>query len=455
MKGRVQGFKYDARTKTARFEVIVPDTKGRVRQRKKVSATTRAEALQLWSAFRKKVLAGKKEPDTFAGYVERYWPLLAARLSTRSRPKEESRIHRVLMPFFGDVRLPRINAALVKDFVSHLKQNGYKVTPKGGTEARRPYSPAAINDALSVLRKILRDAVDREEIDSYPIHGRLPREKEPILRLEMTPDEERRFLAAFDDEASFRALIELERNCARVARIETGERGGASTTRLHGGGRKPDGTAVGYHFQRFRESKRIFVVALETGLRKGDLLALRWSQVDLINGWIRLVMQKTGIEATIPITPECRAALLECRDRSVVGEKVFLNDHGRPFPEVSVKRYFGIAKQISGITRRLRFHDLRHTFASTLASNGVGPHVIAKALGHTSTRMTDRYARPSPEAMRSIVAALERAKMNSSVNSVQLVAAAASGTSTSEMNGLPARIRTGDPRLRRPMLLSS
>src|ERR1019366_602818 len=66
-------------------------------------------------------------------------------------------------------------------------------------------------------------------------------------------------------------------------------------------------------------------------------------------------------------------------------------------------------KALAGITRRLRLHDLRHTFASRLASRGVGLQIIAKALGHRSTRMTERYARPSREAaMRAIVEALDR-----------------------------------------------
>ncbi len=177
--------------------------------------------------------------------------------------------------------------------------------------------------------------------------------------------------------------------------------------------------------------------------------------MDLKNGWIRLTMRKTKAEATVPLSAACRAALLECRARNVGAERVFLNYDGDPLAEVTARRHFHTAKALAGITRRFRFHDCRHTFASQLASRGVGPHVIARALGHTSTRMTDRYARPSEEAMRSIVSALETEETNSPANSLPLAAAGGSGTSASGINGLPGEIRTPDPRLRRPMLLSS
>jgi integrase len=456
MKGRLPGFRYDAKTGTARFEAILPSSRSKVRRRKTVMAASRDEALSLWKKFREGVLAGRTEPETFAAYLDRNWKLMATRLSSDTRAKDESRIRRVLRPFFGEVRLDRINLSLVRDFVASLKRDGYAARRPDGKTERRPYSPAAINDALSVLRKILRDAVDREELAAYPIRGRLPREKEPILRLELSPEEKARFLGAFDDEGAFRRFLAEQRDESKVVRIADRQTRGAPVTSLHGAGRRPDGKAVGYHFQRFRQSKPFFVVALETGLRKGDLLALSWSSVDLKNGWIRLTMQKTKAEATVPLSASCRAALQECRARNVGSERVFLNDTGdAPLPEVTVKRYFDTAKALAGITRRFRFHDCRHTFASQLASHGVGPHVIARALGHTSTRMTDRYARPSEEAMRSIVSALEPEETNSPANSVPQVSAVADGTSGSRINGLPGGARTHDPRLRRPMLLSS
>jgi integrase len=165
-------------------------------------------------------------------------------------------------------------------------------------------------------------------------------------------------------------------------------------------------------------------VALETGLTQGDLLALRWSSVNLKEGWIRVSRSKTKVEAVIPISDLCREALSECLRRPVVGEKVFLTEIGQPFSVTAVNRYFAKAKTLAEITRRLRFHDLRHSFASLLASKGVSIQVIAKALGHSSPRMAERYARPSEESLKAITEALNSSKP---------------GSASSVRNGKPSR----------------
>ena len=70
-----------------------------------------------------------------------------------------------------------------------------------------------------------------------------------------------------------------------------------------------------------------------------------------------------------------------------------MNDDGSRVADITLRRAFLQAKRIAGITRRFRFHDLRHTAACTLASAGVSLQVIQKILGHTSIRMTERYVR--------------------------------------------------------------
>jgi len=89
-----------------------------------------------------------------------------------------------------------------------------------------------------------------------------------------------------------------------------------------------------------------------------------------------------------------------------MSEYVLLTPDGRPYAESTIKRYFKTAKAIAGITRRFRFHDQRHTFASTLASKGINSFTLRDLLGHTSTRTTERCARPSSEAFAAVIAAL-------------------------------------------------
>jgi integrase len=86
---------------------------------------------------------------------------------------------------------------------------------------------------------------------------------------------------------------------------------------------------------------------------------------------------------------------------------VFVDAAGRRYSITRIQRTFVLAKGLAGISRRLRLHDLRHTFGCRLASGGVSLQIIAAALGHTTTRMAERYARPSQEAMRAITRALD------------------------------------------------
>lgn len=425
---KLPGFHYDSRRKKARFEFILPGSASKKRLRQWISGVTRDDALEKWREFREKALAGqtKVDPVTFQEYISKFGSVISARLSERTRELEDEIVRRHLLPFFGLHRLDRINAALVRDFAGILRRDGYEAVDERGTATRRPYSATVINRSLSVLRKYLRDAVDREVLDAYPIRGRMPREKEAPLRLEMSREELVAFLSVFDDEDRFRRHLSENRSRGQVV---TSEKFGGQP-RVFGGGRRPDGEAAGILFERFRAFKPVLVVALETGLRKSDLLALRWRDVHLDTGMIRVAMQKTKGEAEIPISTACREALLELKERPVVSDRVFLGESGRPLSSETLGRNFELAKKLAGISRRLRFHDLRHTFGSRLATGGVSLQVIAKALGHTSARMSERYARPSDEAFLSVTSALDSSRTNSPANSPTTEKAALSSGQT-------------------------
>lgn len=130
-----------------------------------------------------------------------------------------------------------------------------------------------------------------------------------------------------------------------------------------------------------------------------DLLNLEWTHVDLDGGFIRVLMKKTKKWAVVPISALCREALVDCRARHVVSRYVFVNHDGSRIADISLRRAFLRAKRIARITRRFRFHDLRHTAACTLASAGVSLQVIQKILGHASSKMTERYVRVDDAAV--------------------------------------------------------
>lgn len=373
MRGAIPGFAYNAKTRTARLEVVLPGTGSRKRIRKTLTAISREDALAEWKKFRESVLAGVRHtPLTLQAFVDLYWVKIAAGKAPITISCQRSILNKHLLPAFGALRLEKINTAAVRDFAANLKGR---------------YSTAYVANSLRVLALLLHQAVERSEVHHYPIRGRVVLPLATPPKLEMSLEEKSRFLEAFDDESGFLATLP-----------------------------HADSRAAGYYFQRFRAMKPVFVVALETGLRKGDLLGLKWSSVDLAAGVVSVRTGKTGQEVVIPMSRACRESLEECRSLPIVGRQVFVTDDGRPVALETIKRYFVIAKQLAGINRRLRFHDLRHTFGSQLASAGVPLQVIAKVLGHSSIRMSERYARPSAESLKSVANALDQGETNSFAN---------------------------------------
>ncbi|MEO8378280.1 MAG: site-specific integrase, partial [Acidobacteriota bacterium] len=166
--------------------------------------------------------------------------------------------------------------------------------------------------------------------------------------------------------------------------------------------------AANEYWERFRALRPFFVVALTTGLRLGDLCRLSWKDVRWTDGWIQLVMEKTEREVVVPISAACEASLRECRARTVVGECVFVDEAGAPLSITRIRRTFAIAKQLAGITRTVRFHDLRHTYGSSLASEGLSLAIISKVMGHADQATTARYARPDARVLGAVRDVLNR-----------------------------------------------
>lgn len=371
MKVKTPGLRKGKKPGEWRIEVCVPGTKGRARKRKTVIVDDRAAALAEWSAFRREIVArgGRAKAWTLGAYVEAHAEAWDARLSKHGAQDFAFRCA-VLLRELGNIRLDRINAAVVRDLAARLQ---------------RRYKPSTANAILTGLRRLLREAVDRQALATYPIRGRLPLARVEPLRLEMTEQERESFLAGFEDRARF------ERFSSRT------------------------GSAVDVDFSFHRAMRPAFVLALETGLSRGDLLSLTWG--DVAEPVIRLPRAKTAVSAEIPVSLACRAALDELAARPIVGRRVLVSPlSGRPLAIDTLNRHFRLAKRIAGITRRLRFHDLRHTFASRLASAGVSLQVIARALGHASIAMSQRYARPSEEAMQTVRTALDGPATNVPAN---------------------------------------
>jgi integrase len=144
--------------------------------------------------------------------------------------------------------------------------------------------------------------------------------------------------------------------------------------------------------------RHIVVFALNTGCRRGEILGLKWSSVDLKHGFLRLEETKSGEKRDIPVNDTLRG-VLEGLSRRLDCDYVFQMD-GQRMGEF--KRSFKTALTKSGISN-FRFHDLRHCFASWLAMKGVPLLTISRLLGHSDVKMTMRYAHLAPNYLHDAV----------------------------------------------------
>ena len=138
----------------------------------------------------------------------------------------------------------------------------------------------------------------------------------------------------------------------------------------------------------------IVITALNTGMRRQEILGLRWdSHVDLRHGFILLSLTKNGERREIPINSTLRATLQGKHRRLDVQHVFFDPANGKPYKEV--KKSFATALKRAKI-QDFHFHDLRHTFASQLIMAGVDLVTVKELLGHADIKMTLRYAHLAP-----------------------------------------------------------
>lgn len=132
------------------------------------------------------------------------------------------------------------------------------------------------------------------------------------------------------------------------------------------------------------------VLAIETGMRRGELLALRWADIDLSRRTATLHTSKNGDGRIVPLSSRA-VATLQSLPKSICGAVI-------PMHDFSVAAAFSRAVERAGIDH-LRFHDLRHTAITRMA--GKLPNVIelSAVTGHKSLKMLQRYYHPQAEEL--------------------------------------------------------
>jgi integrase len=155
----------------------------------------------------------------------------------------------------------------------------------------------------------------------------------------------------------------------------------------------------------------ILELAVSTGMRLKELVALRWDDVDQSAGFLYVASDtKTG-SRPVPLTEAARS-VLRSRVRHLRSPYVFVDSSGQPY--TSEKARARISKRTRGVMKAAKvegasFHTLRHTAGSWMVQHGTPLYEVQLILGHSTPAMTQRYAHLQPDHLKGAARALDAA----------------------------------------------
>lgn len=155
--------------------------------------------------------------------------------------------------------------------------------------------------------------------------------------------------------------------------------------------------------------QEIILFAVNTGLRQGEILNLQWPLVDIFRKTITLLVQKNRGKDTLPLNQKALDVLQKRIKVRQPGKNdfVFFNQNGNRLDASNLQRALRSAVKTAGIDK-LRFHDLRHTFATRLVQAGVDIYTVQKLGRWKTITMVMRYAHHYPESLRPGIETLDR-----------------------------------------------
>lgn len=254
-----------------------------------------------------------------------------------------------LIPRIGGVKLARLEPSRINAVYADLLANGNRVTGKG-------LSARAVQHVHVVLGRACEDAVKWGRLSRNPV------------RLADAPKPQRRDMDTWSQEE----LIEFLTWC-----------------------KEND------HIYRCARHYAAFLLAATTGMRRGEVLGLRWRDADLTKGKLTVSQSLVGNRSdvqfmppktqaglrTIALDPSSVTALKTHRLATTSKELVFCEEDGRPLNPNAFSHNFDSAVRLAGM-RRIRFHDLRHTYATLALRAGVNPKTVQERLGHSNVAIT-------------------------------------------------------------------
>lgn len=285
----------------------------------------------------------------------------------------------------ADVQLKRIRADFA-DFLDRPMTALHPVAVEGLRQRWRKAGKqaATVNRDVQRIGSVLSRAVECGVLDRHPLKGVKPLKFDKAGRV--------RFLSA-GEEVALRDALDTRETRMRAERLRF-------NTWRFARGMEPLAERTG---ELLDNLKPMVLVALNTGMRRGELFSLRWQDVDLAAGvvTVRAATAKSGQTRRIPLNKAAATVLSRWRARHPSGDGlVFPGDEGKRLDNIN-KSWRGVVK-IAGVTG-FNFHDLRHTFASRLVQAAVDLNTVRELLGHSEIAMTQRYAHLSPDNLRAAV----------------------------------------------------
>lgn len=311
-------------------------------------ARTKAQAEQVEVEMKQAVYDGKYGKlkgqitlEKFANEIYLTW----AKENKRSAYHDEYNLPN-LLPYFKGLSLQEITAEHIAQF-KRARRN--EITKRG---ERR--SPTTVNRDMALISKILSLAVEYSYIDTNPSRR---------VKFFKAEAKEKKVLSKADEEKLLAIIPEDDR------------------------------------------LRSVVLVALKTGMRRGELVQLKWADIDFVGNTINLPAPITkGYRArSLPLMPDVKAIILALRAQGSWRDEVF---PGFKLSPNSVTTRFSLACKKAGL-EGYTFHCLRHTFSTRLKDAGAHPFVVRDWLGHRTIEMTNHYTHATQETMREAVEMLE------------------------------------------------
>ena len=298
---------------------------------------------------------------TVSSWMKMWYEVYAEpRIRPNTKAYYTNYIENHIIPGIGSVPLEKLTTIQIQRFYNNLQKSG-RVQRKNFPELRgKSLSPRVVRGVHTLLHNCLEQAVAERLILTNPAQGcKLPQLEKKEMKI--LPQEK---IGMYLAEAERRGLLAA------------------------------------------------FYLELTTGLRRGELLGLKWTDVDLDRGVLKIqraISRQNGkvVEAplktknayrTLPMSADAIDVLMQQRRKTGNSEWVFPSPTGGPMSPDSVLHMLQRVLKRAGLPR-IRFHDLRHTFATMALQNGVDVKTVSSMLGHYSAGFTlDTYAHVTTDA---------------------------------------------------------